>query len=117
MSTAYTYVTDLAKEAEAPPDGILSRTLLNDDQVKAVIFGFGQGQVLSEHTASVPAILHLIQGEATIMLGDDTVDARTGTWIHMPAEMRHSVQATTPVVLLLLLLKGGKLGGNVPQGH
>ena len=45
----FTHIVDLAKEVEPPEDGILTRTLFNDDHVKAVIFGFGQGQELSEH--------------------------------------------------------------------
>lgn len=101
----YTHVSDLAKEAEPPGDGILSRTLFTDEHVKAVIFGFGQGQELSEHTASMPAILHFVKGEAALTLADDTVDAGPGTWIHMPAELKHSIVAKTPVVMLLLLLK------------
>ena len=105
MSHNYTHIIDLAKEVEPPDDGILTRTLFNDDDVKAVIFGFGQGQELSEHTASMPAILHFIQGEATLTLGDETVEAQPGTWIHMPANLQHSVHAKTPVVMLLLLLK------------
>ena len=34
-----------------------------------------------------------------------TVEAQTGTWIHMPANLKHSVHTKTPVVMLLLLLK------------
>jgi quercetin dioxygenase-like cupin family protein len=79
-----------------------------DDRLKAVVFGFGQGQELSEHTASMPAVLHVLQGEATLTLGDDTVAGRPGTWVHMPAGLRHGVRAQTPAVLLLLLLKGTK---------
>ena len=105
MSHNYTHIIDLAKEVEPPEDGILTRTLFNDDHVKAVIFGFGQGEELSEHTASMPAILHFIQGEATLTLGDETVEAQPGTWIHMPANLQHSVRAKTSVVMLLLLLK------------
>lgn len=105
MSTPYTYVAGLAREAEPPADGILSRTLYNDDRVKAVIFGFGAGQELSEHTASMPAVLHFVEGEATLTLGDDTLEAKPGTWVHMPAKLQHSIRAATPVVMLLLLLK------------
>ena len=105
MSHNYTHIIDLAKEVEPPEEGILTRTLFNDDHVKAVIFGFGQGEELSEHTASMPAILHFIQGEATLTLGDETVEAQPGTWIHMPPELKHSVRAKTSVVMLLLLLK------------
>ena len=34
-----------------------------------------------------------------------TVEARPGTWVHMPKGLRYSIQAKTPVVMLLLLLK------------
>ena len=105
MSHAYTHIIDVAKEVESPEDGILTRTLFNDSDVKAVIFGFAQGEELSEHTASMPAILHFIKGEATLTLGDDTVEAQPGTWIHMAPELQHSVQTKSPVVMLLLLLK------------
>jgi quercetin dioxygenase-like cupin family protein len=105
MSHDYRHFVDLAKEVEPPADGILTRALFNDDQVKAVIFGFGQGEELSEHTASMPAILHFIQGEATLTLGVDTIEAQPGTWVHMPANLKHSVKTKTPVVMLLLLLK------------
>lgn len=60
----YTHIIDLAKEVEPPQDGILTRTLFNDDNVKAVIFGFGQGEEFSEHTASMPAILHFLSFKA-----------------------------------------------------
>ena len=105
MSQSYTHITDLAKEVQPPDDGILTRTLFNDDNLKAVIFGFGQEEELSEHTASMPAILHFLQGEATLTLGDDSVEARPGTWIHMEPNLKHSVRTKTPVVMLLLLLK------------
>jgi quercetin dioxygenase-like cupin family protein len=105
MTTTYTHFLDLAKEVQPPDKGILSRTLFNDDRLKVVLFGFGQGEELSEHTASMPAVLHFLQGEAGLTLNDDTLEAKPGTWLHMPKGMRHSIQARTPVVMLLLLLK------------
>ena len=105
MTTICTQVSDLAREVRPPGQGILSRTLSNDDRLKAVLFGFAQGEGLSEHTASMPAILHFLQGEAKLTLGDDVVEATPGTWVHMPKGLRHGIQAKTPVVMLLLLLK------------
>ena len=105
MTTTYIHILDLVKEAEPPANGILSRTVFQDDQMKAVVFGFGQGQELSEHTASKPAMLFFVKGEATVGLGDDTKDAQPGTWVHMPAGLKHSIKAKTPVVMLLVLLK------------
>ena len=103
--TPYTHFSDLAKEVQPPDKGILSRTLFGDDRLKVVLFGFAQGEELSEHTASMPAVLHFLQGEATVTLGDDRHEAKPGTWLHMPTGLRHSIQARTPVVLLLVLLR------------
>lgn len=103
--TTYTHILDLAKETEPPANGILSHTMFQDDQIKAVVFGFGQGQELSEHMAAKPAMLFFVKGEAIVGLGDDLQEAQAGTWVHMPAGLKHSIRAKTPVVMLLVLLK------------
>lgn len=103
--TPYTHILDLAKEAEPPADGILSRTIFQDEKIKAVAFGFGQNQELSEHTAAKPALLFFVKGEASVGLDDDVQDAQAGTWVHMPANLKHSIKAKTPLVMLLVLLK------------
>lgn len=107
MAPPYTYFADLASQIpEIPPDSIISRTIHSDDKVKAVLFGFASGQELSEHTASQPALLYFVQGEAALTLGEDELEARPGTWAHMPPKLAHSIHARTPVVMLLLLLRG-----------
>jgi hypothetical protein len=79
MTTNYAHILDQAKEAEPPADGILSRTFFQNDSLKAVIFGFGQRQELSEYTASKPAMLFFVNGVATVGLGDDVREAQAGT--------------------------------------
>jgi quercetin dioxygenase-like cupin family protein len=90
---------------ETPSDGTLSRTIYHDERLKVVLFGFSAGQELSEHTSSTPAIMHFLKGESDVTLGPDKVAANAGTWIHMPAQMPHSISTKTPTVMLLLLLK------------
>lgn len=107
MNNSYQFIVDLAKEITPPADGTLSRTVFQNDQFKAVLFGFAAGQELSEHTASVPAIMHFLSGDAEVTLGPDHVSAATGSWIHMPAHLSHSIKATSNTVMLLLLLKPG----------
>jgi len=106
MEPKYTLIPDLGAQ-DIPSDGILSRTLYNDERVKVVLFAFAAGQELSEHTASMPAVLQIVQGNARLTLGGDSIEAGPGTWVHMPAQLQHSVQAKTPTTMLLLLLKGG----------
>ncbi len=105
VSKLYTYLADLLREVQPPADGTLSRTLHQDERLKAVLFGFAAGQELSEHTASTPAVMHFLKGEATITLGGDQAEVGPGAWIHMTAGLRHSIRTRTPVVMLLLLLK------------
>lgn len=95
----------LALMTDIPTDTIISRSLVNDERASITLFGFAAGQELSEHTASQPAILHFLQGDADLALGDDRYEAHPGTWAHMPAHLPHSIRARTPVVMLLLLIK------------
>jgi quercetin dioxygenase-like cupin family protein len=104
--SVYTYFPDLIESLpEIPPDSIVSRTLYSGEDMKAVLFGFATGQELSEHTASMPATLVFLQGEADLKLGEDRMAAQAGTWAHMPANLPHSIHARTPVVMLLLMLR------------
>jgi len=106
LSTDSTII-DLREPVETPDDGIVSRAIYNDDDVRVVHFSFAVGQQLSDHTAPMPVTLEVVEGEATITLDDDVVEGRPGTWIHMPGNTPHSVVARTPLVLLLTLLKRG----------
>lgn len=102
----YLYLADLAKETpEVPGQSILSRTFFEDEQMKAILFAFAPGQELSEHTASHPAILHFVRGEADLTLGGQEHKAGPGTWVHMEPNLTHSIKARTPVQMLLLLFK------------
>lgn len=96
---------DLAAQITITPDSTVSRTIYQDNQVKAILFGFAAGQELSEHTAAMAAVLHFVQGESRVTLGGQAMDAQANTWIHMPPGLPHSITAKTPVVMLLLLLK------------
>ena len=105
MNQPYWYFPDLVQEVTPPADGTLSRTLYQDQRLKVVLFGFAAGQELSEHTASTPAVMHFLKGEATVTLGPDKKDVGPGTLIYMTPNLPHSISTRTPVVMLLHLLK------------
>jgi quercetin dioxygenase-like cupin family protein len=105
MTDKFTYIENLEDLIDTfPPDSILSRNIHQDESSKTILFGFQPGQELSEHTASVPAILHFLRGEATIVLGEETKKAQPGTWTHLPAHLPHSIKAETETLMLLTLL-------------
>jgi quercetin dioxygenase-like cupin family protein len=106
MASRATIIPDLATRQSIPADGTLSSTIYRDDRVKAVLFSFDAGQELSEHTASMPAIIQIVAGAARLTLGEEVVEVGPGAWVQLPAGLRHAVAAQTPLVMLLLLLKG-----------
>jgi len=92
---------------EIPLDSIVSRTIYRDDQLKAIVFAFAPGQELSEHTASVPAIIQILEGDCQVKLGSDEFEAHAGFWARMPAKLPHSLLARTTVKMLLLMMSEG----------
>lgn len=101
----YTTIENLLKHQPVPEDGILTRPLFEDEHVRAVLFTFSKGQCLSEHTASSPAILHFLDGDALVTLGNEARNVCAGAWIHMKTGLPHSVEAKSSVTMLLLLIK------------
>jgi quercetin dioxygenase-like cupin family protein len=103
--TANLIVPDLQDLVAAiAPDSIVSRTIYKDDGLRVILFGFAPGETLSEHTSSYPAVLHFLEGEAAVTLGEEAITAQAGTWVHMPAHLPHSIEARNTVKMLLLMI-------------
>jgi quercetin dioxygenase-like cupin family protein len=102
----YVFFSNLSESiTDIPADSIVSKTIHSDDKVKIVLFGFATGQELSEHTASMPAILHILSGKADLTLGEDGFETESGAWVYMPPNLSHSIVAKEPVMMLLTLIK------------
>ena len=56
-------VVSLAEETRFAPNGIVSRTLLRTETTRVVLFGFAQGQELTEHTSAQQAVIRVLSGE------------------------------------------------------
>jgi len=108
MNEQHLHFDNLVESVQISPDSIVSRTLRADENAKMIVFGFDAGQELSEHTASVLAIIHILSGQAEISLGEEKHEASAGSWSWMPAKLPHSSVAKTPVVLLLTMFTGAK---------
>lgn len=102
----YHFISDLnALLEEAPEKSIISRSLLRSEGVTATLFSFAEGEELTEHTAAFPAILHFLRGEGTLTLGEETMVIAPHAWVYMPAQLPHSIVASSPLQMLLLLLR------------
>jgi quercetin dioxygenase-like cupin family protein len=100
----YVLFADLATEAVVPARGIHSQTLSNEGGVELVLFAMAAGEQLSEHTAALPAIIHVLSGEGQLGVAGDSHAVGPGAWMRMPARTTHALVARTPLVFALYLL-------------
>ena len=101
----YTFIPDLIAESKLPEKGILSNVLHKDEASNITLFGFSAGQELSAHSAPTPAILYFLEGDAEVQLGEDTVQAKAGSFVFMPPMLPHGITAKTAIKLLLIQIK------------
>lgn len=98
-------VADLEAMVEVADQGIVSKAIVENEHHKIIHFALAAGQELSEHTASVPAVIHIVSGEGTVLLGGEEHVARPGMLFYMPAELKHAVAARGDLVFLLTMFR------------
>ena len=98
-------VISLAQETQFAPNGIVSRTLLRTPTLRVVLFGFSEGQELTEHTSTQHALIEILSGECEFSLAGKPHNLKAGDFLNMPPNLAHAVRATKPFSMLLTLLK------------
>jgi len=98
-------VADLEAMIAVAEQGIVSKAIVENEPHKIIHFTLAAGQELSEHTASVPASIHVLRGEGTVSLGGEEHEARPGMLYYMPAELKHAVVARGDLVFLLTMFR------------
>jgi len=98
-------VVSLAEETKFVANGIISRTLLRTDNMRVVLFGFAEGQELTEHTSTQQAVVQILSGECEFSLAGEPRTVKAGDFIYMPPNLKHAIKATKPFSMLLTLTK------------
>jgi quercetin dioxygenase-like cupin family protein len=96
-------VLSLAQEAQFAPNGIVSRTLLRTPALRVVLFGFSEGQELTEHTSTQHALVQVLSGECEFSLAGQPRHLKAGDLLHLPPNLPHALQATRQFSMLLTL--------------
>ena len=105
MDTKAESIISLAKETQFAGNGIVSRTLLRAPNVRVVLFGFAEGQELTEHTSTQRAVIEILSGECEFSLAGKPHALKAGDFLHMPPDLPHAVKATKQCSMLLTLIK------------
>ena len=96
-------IISLADETRFAPNGIVSRTLLRTATSRVVLFGFTEGQELTEHTSTQHAVIQILSGECEFSLAGKPHALKTGDLLYMPPHLPHAVRATKQFSMLLTL--------------
>ncbi|MBI3933871.1 MAG: cupin domain-containing protein [Acidobacteria bacterium] len=87
------------------PGSVVSRQLIRHDKGNVTLFAFDQSQGLSEHTAPFDALVHILDGEAEIVISGKPLRAKAGDMVLMPAHQPHALTAITPFKMLLTMIR------------
>ena len=98
-------VADLGGMIQEAEQGIVSKSIVENEHHKIIHFTLAPGQELSEHTASVPAVIQILDGKGVVTLGGVEHEARPGMLFYMPAELKHAVIAPERLVFLLTMFR------------
>ncbi len=99
-------VLNLEEMVEYSSGGVISKQVLKNQAGNITLFSFDQGQGLTEHTAPFDAVVHILDGEAQIIIGGNSNLVKKGESVIIPANVTHALQAVERFKMLLTMIKG-----------
>ncbi|MDR0386202.1 MAG: cupin domain-containing protein [Prevotellaceae bacterium] len=94
-----------AEMIEYSRHGIISRQIVRSSAGNVTLFSFGEGQALSEHSASFDGIIQILEGVANVIIdGKDNV-LTAGEVIILPANVPHALRAIKRFKMILTTIK------------
>jgi len=86
------------------PGGSRSPVVLySDNEARAVLIALEPGQELGDHQVKEHAFVLVVEGEAEVESGGESIAARAGTLVRFEPGERHAVSSRSGARLLLLL--------------
>ncbi len=97
-------VVSLASLVEVAKGKIVSRTFVQRPEMTITLFSFAAGEGVSTHSAPGDAMLHVLEGEAKVTIGDVPMTVKAGEIVVMPANIPHGVDAEQDFKMLLTVV-------------
>ena len=101
------FIESLADEVAIQAGSTVSKVVAKGGPLRLVLFAFDVGEELTEHTASLPVVIQVIEGAVTIEASDGRVQLVPGGWLFLEANEPHTVVADQPTKMLLTMVRSG----------
>lgn len=99
-----TMFANLGDEVDIPRDGTISRKIYEDERLRLVVFGFDEGQELTEHTSSAEVVVQVVSGRITVTVEGVAHAMDPASWLVLEPRQPHSLRADEPSIVLLTLV-------------
>ena len=83
---------------------IVSKTLVQNQNVNITLFAFDKDEEISTHTSHGDAMVNVLDGMAEITIGENKFKLIGGETIVMPAEVPHAVYAIDKMKFMLTVV-------------
>ncbi|AJQ28716.1 cupin domain-containing protein [Pelosinus fermentans] len=97
---------EMVKLVEYQDGRVVSLTLVQNDTLTLTLFAFAKGEAVSTHSAPGDAMVYILDGEASITVGENKFIATKGQTLVMPSNIPHGLDATENFKMMLILVKG-----------
>ncbi len=97
---------DLKEMVDYSEGSIVSRALIQSKVGTLTLFAFDKGQELSEHSAPFDALVQVLDGQAEIIIGGESIMTGAGQTVLMPKDIPHVVKAPDRFKMFLTMIRG-----------
>lgn len=98
-------VVEVAGLVDYQDGSVVSRTIVDKKAGTVTLFAFDEGQGLSEHTAPFDALVHVLDGEAEVVISGKPSRVKQGQIIVMPANEPHALRGVKRFKMLLVMIR------------
>jgi quercetin dioxygenase-like cupin family protein len=103
IETSRVFIT--SESIDYAAGAVVSKTIIKKPSGNVTLFGFDQGEGLSEHTAPFDALVQVLDGVVEVTIGGKSYILKTGESIIMPATIPHALKALEKFKMMLTMIK------------
>lgn len=101
----FSEIFDIKSLVDYETGRVVSRTIAQKSGVGITLFAFDKHEEISTHASSGDAMVILLDGKATITIGEKKIKAEAGQTVVMPANIPHALFAEEAFKMLLIVVK------------
>ncbi|MFD0997762.1 cupin domain-containing protein [Ohtaekwangia kribbensis] len=92
---------------EYVPNSVVIKTIIKKTTGNVSVVSFDSGEVLSEKTSPFDTFIQVIDGQAEIVINDESTILEIGQAIIIPAHARNSIKANVRFKMISTIIKSG----------